>query len=94
MKTEDDFNHKGWKLFDAIDALIAFDVGCTDSGVSDPELGKAVDSFLWSLEEKESRYILARYARRFLTDESLDKGYGLEDLSDAIRFLEAHGVYI
>ncbi|MBV9413976.1 MAG: hypothetical protein JO363_03275 [Solirubrobacterales bacterium] len=74
------FVYGEWTLFDAIDALKAHDHGATDSGVSHPRLKAAVRDYLRSLDDAAFRAEVARVARRYLTDEAVARGYGIEDV--------------
>lgn len=82
-----DFEHNGRKLRRAIDALLAYDTGATDSGVSDPALKQAVRDYLKSLPEDQLRVKLGRYARTLLTNEALSLGYGLADVLEFVEWL-------
>jgi hypothetical protein len=86
------FSYKGWDLFEAIDALMAYDSGVVDSGVSDEALRLSVRLHLESLDEDEFRRICAGYARRLLTDEAIAAGYGLEDVQSFIDWISAQGL--
>jgi hypothetical protein len=74
------FEYKGWDLFDAIDALKAFDDGVADSGVGDEDMRTAIVDHLHSLNPAERRKVCAEFARQLLTDEAIAEGYGLEDV--------------
>ena len=88
MTTEaSEFRFKGWGLMDAIDALFSYDQGARDAGVFDLELRKAVVSHLKELDADLLRKILAEYARRFLTDEAVLTGYGLDDVCKFVDWL-------
>ena len=86
------FEYKGWDLEEAIDALMAYDCGATDSGVYDPELKKRVQDFILNLSDKEFNLVLSKYARRYLTDEMLEKDYGLVNVQEAINWLKDLGI--
>jgi hypothetical protein len=88
------FTYKGWELFDAIDALSAFDHGARDSGAFDPDLRAAVFTHLKRMDDKSRRIILAKYARRFLTDEALSEGYGISDVCNFAEWLIENDVPI
>lgn len=75
-----EFRYRDWELFDAIDAVKAHDLGAVDSGVSDPAMKEAIADHLYSLSTDDLRSTLARYVRRFLTDEAIAAGYGLHDV--------------
>jgi hypothetical protein len=88
------FQFGNWQLFDAMDALMAFDRGATDSGIHDDDLKDSVRTYLEGLEEKEFRQICARYARRFLSKKGLEAGYGLEDVQHFIDWLSQIGICV
>jgi hypothetical protein len=88
------FEYKGWKLFDAIDAIMAFDEGAVDSGVADDEMREAIIVFLKSLDRSERRRVCAEFARNLLTDESIAQGYSLEDVVSFMDWLSSLGVSI
>jgi hypothetical protein len=87
-----EFRHGDWGLFDAIDALMAYDGGATDSGVSDEELRKAVREYLKSLSDDKRRRTLAKYARCLLSDTALADGYGVDDVVRFAEWLEEMGI--
>ncbi len=87
-----DFDYPGWTLFNAIDALMAFDIGATDSGVSDLDLKAAVVKHLNGLDDDERRKILDRFAARYFTDEAIEGGYGIGAVKELIDWLETVGV--
>lgn len=81
-------SNAGMTLEDALDALMAYDHGATDSGVSDPRLKRKTLELLRSLGDGERRRALAVFARRYLTDEAIGRGCGLEDVRRAIDWLD------
>src|SRR4051812_48895938 len=87
-----EFRYKGWSLFDAIDAIKAHDGGAFDSGVKDEELRHEVRAYLGGLPAEQRRLLLSKYARRFLTDESLSLGYGLDDVLAFIQWINELGI--
>lgn len=89
-----EFRFKGWDLLDAIDALLAFDGGALDSGTSDPDLRAAVLSHLRQMDVAPRQKLLAQYARRFLTDEAIREGYGLNDVAKFIEWLSEANISI
>src|SRR3954466_13470352 len=88
-----EFRYKEWSLFDAIDALRAHDGGAYDSGVADEDLRRAVKEYVTALPDEERRLLLCKYARRFLTDESLSVGYGLDDVIEFMHWLSDMDIY-
>ena len=83
----DDFHYNGMSLFDAIDALKAYDGGAYDSGIGDESLRRAVKDYLGALSRESCRRLMARFARRYLEEESLNVGYGLDDVESFIAWL-------
>jgi hypothetical protein len=89
-----EFYFKSWNLLDAIDALFAYDSGSRDSGTSDADLRQAVLSYLRDLDDEARHTLLARYARRFLTNDALRAGYGLKDVASFVEWLSDAGISI
>src|SRR4051794_37349365 len=82
------FYYKGWSLYEAIDALIAYDQGASDSGVSDLGMKETVKQYLLSLDDAEFRKVCADYAiRHYLDEKSIANGYGLADVKGFINWL-------
>ncbi len=88
----DKFEYKGWNLFDAIDAIMAFDEGAIDSGIADEEMRQAIVEYLKSLDRAERRKVCSEFARGLLTDESLSQGYSLEDVLTFANWISSLGV--
>jgi hypothetical protein len=76
----EDFSYRGFTLFEAIDALMAYDVGARDAGVDDEGMRRVLDVYLKRLAPDEFRRICALFARAYLTDEAIAEGYGIEDV--------------
>lgn len=76
----EEFKHKGWHLHSALDAIYAYDMGATDSGVSDPELRAAVLRHLRGLSDDELRIVLAYVGRKMLAGDRIRAGYGLAEV--------------
>ena len=79
-------------LLDAIDGLFAYDSGAHDSGISDQKLKHEVVSHLTGLTGGTRRALVARYARRFLTEEGIAAGYGIEDVCSFAQWLAEVGI--
>jgi len=79
-----------WDLYEALDALLAFRAGATDSGVKDARLERAVTEHLRNLEDDDFRETCARFARSYLTEEKIRLGYGLPEVQSFISWLENH----
>jgi hypothetical protein len=88
------FEYKGWNLFDAMDAIMAYDEGAVDSGVADEAMRDAVIKFLKSLDKPERRKVCAEFARNLLTDESLAQGYSLADVMAFAGWLSNLGISV
>jgi len=74
---------KDVELFDALDGLFAYDGGATDSGIKDELLRERVKK---ELQERETiSKDLLRFCYGHYTP---DKGYGLEDIVEFIKWLE------
>lgn len=83
------FDYKGWAMPDAIDALMAYDLGCTDSGISDPEMKQAIAEYLRSLSDSEfNREMSVLIRDHYLTDAAIEAGYGIEDAKAVLEWLE------
>jgi hypothetical protein len=68
------------ELWDALDGLFAYDMGCRSSGIKDDKLRDRVKA---ELEKDKLR--LSRIVRdRMLTENRLAQGYGLEDVKEFI----------
>ena len=80
------------KIIDAIDALVAYDRGATDSGIHDEELIRQVIDYLESIDDFEFRTICAEYSKRFLTDEALAQGYGMANILAFGKWLKDNGI--
>lgn len=74
-------------LHDALDGLMAYDLGATDSGIHDELLRKQVKRHLRGLNKNDFRITISRWMRGYLADEMLDQGYGIEDVRCAIDWL-------
>ena len=85
--TANDFKYENWHLYEAIDALMAYDLGATDSGVKNDKLKEEVKKFLATLNSEDFRFVLSNYAREYLTDEILAIGYGLKDVLEFVKWL-------
>ncbi len=83
-----EFNYQGWTLSKAIDALMAHDSGAIDSGVNDEAMRSAVIDYLGALGEAGRRKACAEFARGLLSDENIERGYGLEDVRNFMEWLD------
>jgi hypothetical protein len=79
------------RLYENIDGLFAYDTGCTDSGIKDEELRERVKYNLNVMEDTEFRLFISRYIREYyLSESSLENGYGIEDVSTFIKWLREY----
>jgi hypothetical protein len=79
------------KLFDSIDGLFAYDSGCVDSGIHDESLRQEIKDYLDNLSDDNFRIILTEYIRKyFVSEEAVEKKYGIEDVANFIRWLEEY----
>lgn len=82
-----------YELWEALDGLFAYDDGCTDSGIHDERLR---DRCIRDLKDRRdslgtTAYAawLAKFVRdRWLGDDAIDMGYGLEDIKSFIDWLD------
>ena len=87
------FTYRDWTLADAIDALHAYDVGATDSGVSDDAMRAAVVAHLNGLDAAAFGEAIVSVLRELaLSPEQLASGYGLEDAAGILGWLDEAGV--
>ena len=86
------FQFENWNLMDAVDSVLAFDRGAFDSASSGADLRQAVLSYLRQLDDEARRNVLAQYCRRFLTDEAIRAGYGVNDIINFVEWLSEIGV--
>jgi hypothetical protein len=76
------------ELYAALDGLMAYDLGATDSGIHDERLRARVKDQLQALSEEEFRFTISRFVRdACLAEDQLAAGYGIEDVRDFINWL-------
>lgn len=79
------------ELFDIIDGIHAYDIGFTDSGISDPLKREIISDML---KQEDSMKILSQYVDEyFLSEEAMADGYGLEDVKEFIDWLSINFNY-
>ena len=72
----------------ALDGLMAYDIGATDSGVKDEALRKRVREHLHGMPDGEMIATLSRYAREhFLAESALSDGRSIADVAEFVRWL-------
>lgn len=76
------------ELFEAMDGLMAYDHGATDSGIHDEQLRARVIAQVSALSPGERRVVLSRFVRSYLTDEMIIQGYGWEDARSAANWID------
>ena len=75
-------------LWDALDGLLAYDLGATDSGIHDEALRARVRAQLEALPDDAFRLLISRYVReRMLSEEALTAGYGIEDVREFFTWM-------
>ena len=78
------------ELFDALDGLMAYDLGCTDSGIHDELLRAKVKE-----ELKKRASVEQDLLRLFVERLTPDKGYGISDVKEFISWLDDRmGFYV
>lgn len=75
-------------LFDTLDRLQNHDDGVLQSGLRDDELKQSIANTLQAMDETALNQLLARYLRRFLTDEAIAEGHSIETVARSIRWLD------
>lgn len=80
----------------AADGLSAYDTGCVDSGIHDPELKQRfVETLKYAISDDERRPTVARMVRdMWLSDEAIEQGYGAEDARRFIDWLDDLGALL
>jgi hypothetical protein len=79
------------ELWAAIDGLMAYDTGCTDSGIHDERLRAKVHAELEKAIRPNQMYSdrLSRLAGKYLlSEEAIADGSGLEDVEELINWLK------
>jgi len=71
-------------LFNALDGLFAYDVGCTDSGIHDEALRAKVIATLHAGEDGANRLLWEFLVTRYRPED----GYTIEDAKEFIRWIE------
>jgi hypothetical protein len=83
-----DFSCGDVSLFEAMDALMAYDLGAWDSGDGDENTREVVKAYLARLEDDRLRRACAVFARRYLTDEAIAEGYGINDVGEFAEWVD------
>lgn len=79
------------QCYKTMDKLFAFDMGCTDSGSADELAREEIKTELKNMPEDKIRVLLSVYIReRFLVEEALKNGYGIEDVNCFIKWLDEY----
>jgi hypothetical protein len=80
------------ELKDALDGLFAYDTGCIDGGIHDVLLKQRVRAEVMKDCREHQMFSdrLSRIARElYLSDDSIVKGYGLEDIVSFAEWVES-----
>ncbi|PHD00647.1 hypothetical protein COF44_12145 [Bacillus toyonensis] len=76
-------------LYDALIGIFSYDMGCVDSGIKNELLRSRTIMYLQSLEDNEFRVIMSTFVcEYFVSDAAIKKGYGIEDVSSFIHWLD------
>lgn len=76
------------EVLDALDGLMAYDQGATDSGIHDEALRGRVSEALEADDGAAGMRLLTRFVReRLLSDDAMAQGYGLEDVRALFEWL-------
>lgn len=76
-------------LYDALIGIFSYDMGCVDSGIKNESLREQTIMHLQSLENNDFRVIMSTFIREyFVSDEAIKNGYGIEDVSSFIHWLD------
>lgn len=77
------------KIAESMDGLYAYDTGSTDSGVHNEVLRASIKQELLDLPGDERRRVLVMIvAALFVNDDSIEQGYGVEDIAHFIQWLD------
>lgn len=80
---------KTYNMYDAMSGICAYDGGETDSGIHDEMLRAKVKEWLDAMSEDQFRLTISHYVRtRYLDEDALSKGYGIEDVVAFLRWLD------
>ena len=78
------------QLWDALEAIYAYDIGSTDSGVHDELLRRQCIEKIEKMTDDELRLSLSRFCREaYLSEEALTYGYGVEDAAEFYRWIDS-----
>jgi hypothetical protein len=81
------------QLHAALDGLMAYDLGATDSGIHDEALKARVKAQLAAMPDNDRGALLKRFSNYYLTPEARLKGYGEEDVEEFFRWLRDERIY-
>ena len=77
------------ELKDALDGLLAYDEGATDSGIHDEGLRMRCQEYIRSLPPEEMRALVAKLTiDMWLSPEALKAGYGPEDAKTFLEWMD------
>jgi hypothetical protein len=89
------------ELWDALEGIYAYDMGCVDSGIHDEalkrrcreELDRRKQELLHEREvpgpkrTADRRFWAERLGDMYLSDEAIDQGYGVDDVVEFVNWL-------
>jgi len=76
------------QLTNAMFDIMAYDTGCTDSGIHDERLREEIKTRLKAMSVDDLGLYIGRALReQYLSEEALAKGYGVEDVREFLEWL-------
>ncbi len=81
------------EVIDAIDGFVAYEHGCTDSGIHDEVLRDRVREWI-EADVKRANATLCRMVNRWTTDKRIASGYTLADVKELMDWIDrSYGLY-
>jgi hypothetical protein len=75
------------EVIDAIDGFLAYELGCTDSGIHDDALQDRVAEWI-EADVKRANATLCRMINRWTTDKRIASGYTLADVKELMDWID------